>query len=269
MKLRLASSFFLFALSPLAFAHAAVTAPGNCYVGVFGGYGTSNHFNASQFGTAFFAEVVGGPLAVNAFGELNKHNGSFWGAQLGYQAQEIFLNSSQWAFQPAVELEGFSLSKRSFDGILSNNSLRLTEHDFNVLYPMKRTAFLANAILSFNHPCFLIHPYIGFGIGSALIRISNANAAQVNPPEADVNHYNSNSSDATSIFAGQIKLGLSYDIKDCVSIFADYRWLYLANSDFVFGPTVYPAHVETSSWQVKLEDQRYSLVNVGIRLNWS
>jgi opacity protein-like surface antigen len=260
MKLRLASAIFLFSLTPLTYA-------ATIYVGAFGGYGSSNHVDASQHGTAFFIEAMGGPLSVNAFGELNKRNSSFWGAQLGYQAQEIFLNST-WTVEPAVELEGYSLNKRSFEGTFSNNTVRLEEHDFNVSYPMKRTAFLANAVLNFNNPCVLIHPYIGFGIGSALVKISNATSAQINPPEAGINHYNSDSSDTTSTFAGQIKLGLGYDINEYVSIFADYRWLYLANADFVFGSTVYPTHAETSSWQVKLDAQKFHLANVGVRLNW-
>jgi opacity protein-like surface antigen len=128
--------------------------------------------------------------------------------------------------------------------------------------------FLANAVFNFNAPCLVVHPYIGFGIGNAVVRVSDATSTQINPPEEGVNHYNASSSDTNSTFAGQIKLGLSYDINKCISLFAEYRWQYLANTHFVFGSTVYPGHVETSSWQVNLDAQRYNLGNVGIRFNW-
>lgn len=275
MKLRTASSIFLFALTNLTFAsHAPIksataTIPGKFYVGAFGGGGSSNNLDGSQFGTAFFSEAVGGSLSVNAFGQLSNQKRSFFGAQLGYQAQEIFLNSSsQWTLAPAAELEGSFMNKSSFNGTFINNTVRLPEHDFVVSYPMRRTVFLANAVLYFNNSCFLLHPYIGFGLGNAIVKISGASAKQVTPLEEGINHYNTKTSDTSSTFAGQIKLGLSYTIKNCVSLFAEYRWLYLANTPFVFGSTVYPTHVETSSWQVKIDDQRYNLGNVGVRFNW-
>lgn len=275
MKLRISSSIFLFALTTLAFANhtpiksVTVTSPGEFYVGVFGGGSSSNNFGGSQYGTAFFTEASGGPLSVNAFGQLNNQKAAFFGAQLGYQLQDIFLSSSlQWALGFAAELEGYSMNKSSFNGTFVNNTERLPEHDFITSYPMRRTVFLTNAVLNFNHSCFLVHPYIGFGIGNAIARISGASATQVNPLEEGINHYNTNTSDTNSTFAGQVKLGLSYDINKYISFFAEYRWLYLANTHFVFGSTVFPSHVETSSWQVNLNAQRYNLGDVGVRFNW-
>lgn len=272
MKLRLSSSIFLFSLTTLVFASHTPTesAPGKFYIGAFGGGGdSSNYFNANQFGTAFFIQAEGGPLSVNAFGQLNKQKATFFGLQLGYQAPGIFLNSSsQWALAPAIELEGYAIKRRSFSGALINNTERLPEHDFIVSYPMKRTIFLANAVLNFNHSCFPVRPYISFGIGNAIVSISGASATQVSPPEEGVNHYNANSNDTNSTFAGQIKPGLSYDFNEYVSFFAEYRWLYIADTHFVFGSTVYPNHAETSSWQVKLNAQRYNLGSVGVRFNW-
>jgi opacity protein-like surface antigen len=276
MKSYIPSSVLLFALTLPAFANStpikSTTAPaaGKFYVGVFGGGGSSNSFNVNQFGTAYFLELNGGPLAVNAFGNLNSKSVSFFGAQLGYQVQEIVLNSSsQWALEPAVELEGYAMNQNSFGGVLVNNTSRLPEHDFSVSYPISNTVFLANAVINFNNlrvPS--VHPYVGFGIGSGLVRISDANATQVSPPEPGVNHYNASPSDTNTTFAGQIKLGLSYDITKCVSVFADYRWLYIANTHFTFGSTVYPLHAETSNWQVNMDAQKYNLGNIGIRLNF-
>jgi opacity protein-like surface antigen len=270
MKLRIFSSIFLFALTTPVLASHTLTesTPGKIYIGVFGGYGSSDNFNSSQLGTAFFSEAEGGPLSVNAFGQLKSQSASFFGAQLGYLAPEVLISpSSTWTLGPAIELEGYSMSSSSFNGTLINNTVRLAERNFSVSYPMGRTVFLANAVINFNIPCLVVHPYVGLGIGDAIVRISGANSTQVNPPEAGINHFNTNGSDTNSTFAGQIKLGLSYDINSYVTLFADYRWLYLASTHFVFGSTVSPVHVETSSWQVKLDAQRYNLGNIGVRFN--
>ncbi len=274
MKLRISASILLCALTAPVFASPTPTAsataldPGKFYVGAFGGGGSSNQFKASQYGTVFFTEAAGGPLAVNAFGNLKSQSGSFFGIQLGYQTQGIILTpSSQWTLGPAVELEGYSMSSSSFRGTLNNNTDRIDEHDFVVSYPMNRTVFLANAVLNFNNPCFLFHPYVGLGIGDALINISGASAAQINPAEPGINHYNTNGSDSNSAFAGQIKVGFSYDINQYISLFAEYRWLYIASTDFTFGTTVNPVHPPTSSWQVNLGSQEYNLGDIGVRVN--
>lgn len=263
----------LFALSSGVFASETATTvstsmPGKIYIGVFGGTGSSNSFNVAQYGTAFYTEAAGGPLAVNAFGSAGSSSTSFFGAQVGYQAPDVqLIPSATWALAPAIELEGYSTNQTSFDASLNNNTDRLPEHAFNVSYPMTRNVFLFNTVFTLDQPCLLLHPYIGLGIGGAIVRISGADATQVSPPEAGVNHYNSNTSDTDTAFAGQIKLGLSYDINSTVSLFAEYRWLYIAATQFTFGSTVYPAHPATSSWQVSLDPQRYNFGSVGVRVN--
>lgn len=275
MKLRLSSSLFLCALTSQAFANHPVIESttfldsGKFYVGAYGGSGVSNHFDASHFATAYFTEAEGGPLAVDAFGGLNRKSAPFFGVQLGYQAQEIlFSPCSKWTLGVAAELEGYYMNKRTFEGDLINNTDRLPEHDFVVSYPMKKTVFLANAVLNFNHAHFQLHPYIGLGIGSAIVKITDASATQISPPEVGVNHYNADPGDTVSTFAGQAKFGLGYDINQCISLFAEYRWLYLADTHFVLGSTIFPNHTPTSSWQVKLDAQKYHLGNIGIRFNW-
>lgn len=275
MKLRIASAAFLLAFSTISLASpppkdslpARMAAPGKFYVGIFGGGGSSGDFNATQYGTAYLLELQGGPLAVNAFGQLGSQSASYFGGQIGYQVQEIFMNTSSWTLTPAVELEGLSMSNSTFSGTLVNNSARLPEHDFAVSYPMSRNVFLLNGVITFNNPSLIVHPYIGLGIGDALLRISGATATQTNPPEAGVNHYNSNPSDSTTVFAGQFKLGLGYDFNQYVSVFADYRWVYIANSQFTLGSTIFPGHAETSSWQVNMDSQRYNMGDVGVRFS--
>ena len=96
------------------------------YFGVFGGGGSSNHVNLNQYGTAFFPEAVGGPLAVNAFGHTNRRDVGIVGGHIGYQWGDVFLNAfnSQTSFSPAVELEGFYIGKSSFTGHEISNDHR-------------------------------------------------------------------------------------------------------------------------------------------------
>lgn len=273
MKLRLSLSIILLASTAMAVASPVPinsTFSGKFYVGAFGGGGASNNFNATQLGTVFFLESFGGPLSVNAFGRLTNQNGAFFGGQLGYEAPAICLNAcSQWKLKPGAELEGYYMNKNSSTGALINNTTRIPvqENDFRVSYPMDKTVFLINAVLNFNKPCFCFHPYVGLGIGNAIVRISDASAFQANPLDAP-NHYNGNANDTNSTFAGQLKLGLNYDFNRYVSLFAEYRWLYVANTHFVLGSTIAPAHSETTPWQVKLNNQSYNLGNIGLRVNW-
>lgn len=270
---RVTSSVCLLALMGSAFAgHTGVMGTahtkGKLYLGVFGGAGSTQETNVAQYGTAFYTEAQGGPLAVNAFGHKHSQSAGFLGLQLGYQAKDRSLGANTpWTLAPAIELEGYSFSNKTVSGELINNTARLPEHDFVVSYPVSRTVFLTNAVLNFNNPCVLVHPYIGFGIGAALVRISGADASQISPPEVGVNHYNGNDSDTSPTFAGQIKAGLSYDINKCVSVFAEYRWLYMSSTHFIFGSTVYTGHPETSPWQLKVDPQRSNLGAIGIRFN--
>jgi opacity protein-like surface antigen len=188
---------------------------------------------------------------------------------VGYQGHEILLDpKSQWALVPAAELEGYYLGNTSYTGHLINDeATRLDEHDFTVTYPIERGVFLTNAVFNLNIPCYRFHPYVGLGFGAAIVNISGADSLQVSPPEAGVNHYNSSTGDTAPTFAGQVKAGVSYDINDCLSLFAEYRWLYLSTTHFTFGSTVYPGHAVTSSWQVKLDHQNFNMGAVGIRLS--
>ncbi len=278
MKTGLYSAMFFSVLVGSAFAGhpemaapavvAAPVAPAKFYIGGFGGGGSSNRVNATQFATAFFTEDEGGPLAVDAFGHIGGDSVGFGGAQMGYQAQEILLYpDSGWAVAPAFEIEGYAFGNSTFTGDLINNTARLPEHDFAVSYSMKRSVFLTNVVVNLNYPCLLFHPYVGAGIGGAVVKISGADAEQIAPVELGINHYNASTNDTTTAFAGQIKVGLSYDFNDYISVFAEYRWLYIGSTHFNFGSTVYPTHAPTSDWQVLINPQHYNLGSAGIRFN--
>lgn len=254
-------------------SHAGTMGPvvspsGKAYVGVFGGGGGSQSISARQFGTAFFTEAEGGPLAVNAFGTIHSSSAGLVGGQLGYQWSEIPLTLfSSMTLAPAAELEGYYIGKTTFTGHeINNDTTRLPEHDFLSSYPLQTGAFLVNAVANLNlasQPKW--HPYVGAGIGAGILSISNATALQTSPPEEGVNHYNSDTSSSDSAFAAQVKVGLNYQFTDNISVFGEYRWLYVSNTDYLFGSTVYSAHAATSSWAVKLGSQNYNLGAVGLR----
>lgn len=252
-----------------AMGPAQVTATDKIYFGVFGGGGSSNHVSINQYGTAFFTEAVGGPLAVNAFGHTNSRSVGIVGGHIGYQWRDIFLNASsnQASLAPAVELEGYYVGKSSFRGHdINNDTTRLPEHDFLVTYPLKTGVFLANAVLNFNSVNYARwHPYVGAGIGAAVLSIANADSLQVAPLEAGVNHYNGNPNDKVATFAAQTKVGLNFAFSEHLSVFGEYRWLYLADTNFNFGSTVYPTHAPTSSWNANLGSQSYNMGAGGIR----
>jgi hypothetical protein len=272
-KISISTSILLLALTSTAVAKEAeatapLAKPGKVYLGILGGVGSTNSFNANQYGTVFLTEAAGGPLAVNAFGSASSQSAGLLGLQVGYQYQDRLINpGSQWSFAPAFELEGLMFADKTFNGELINNTVRLPERDFIVTYPLKRNVFLINTVFNFSHPGCALRPYVGFGIGGGVVRISGASSNQIQPIEVGVNHYNANASDTDAAFAGQIKAGLGYDVNQYVNVFIEYRWLYLSNTHFTLGSTIVPGHAETSSWQVDLGPQRTNIGTVGVRFN--
>jgi opacity protein-like surface antigen len=241
---------------------------GKIYVGVFGGIASSSSFDVNQFGTAFYTEANGGPLAVNAFGRFKGRSNGFIGGQVGYQWTELSLSPS-WGLVPALELEGYYLGKSTFTGSEVNNiTARLPEHLFVVSYPTKTGVFLTNAVLNLDSNCLgRFHPYVGVGFGGSIASISNAIAAQISPPEPGINHFNSNPSDTAATFAAQAKIGLNFSVFKNLGMFVEYRWLALSSTRYAFGSTVYPGHPETSNWQVKMDPRYYNLGAIGIQLS--
>lgn len=238
------------------------------YLSVFGGGGALSSLSLAQLGTAFYSDTKGGPLAVNAFGQSNSLAEWMVGGSAGYYFPEsaMFLGSL-WSLRPATELEGYYLGQQNLKGEdINNETTRLTEHVFSLTYPMSVGVGLVNAMASFHHEKFARwHPYVAGGIGLAAISISNATSLQKIPLEVGINHYNSDSSDSTGAFAAQAKAGLHFDWTEHVALFAEYRYLYLAGTDYTFGSTVYPQHVATSEWSVKFGSQSYNMGVVGMR----
>lgn len=236
--------------------------PSGIYGGVFGGGGHSSNNSANQTGTAFFPAARGGPLFVNATGNIG---GSAWisGAHIGYGWQGESL-AERWSLAPAVELEGYYL-RSSQNGQLNNPTTRIPEHTFEDSFPMNTGILLANAVLTFKTPYTnKIYPYLGVGAGRAVISVVGANSAQVHPPEPGINHFNANPNASNWASAAQVKAGLRINVTEHWRLLAEYRLLCLSSTNYTFGQTKYVTHVPTTRWNVNLSNMVYNMGGVGV-----
>lgn len=245
-------------------APAASSAAGRgTYLGVFGGGGSRGSSSVSQLGTVFFLEAAGGPLAVNATGQTNSGSVGFGGAHLGYE----------WAYGthllPAVEIEGFYLAGNQQQATLANPTNWLAEHSFDNTFPTRTAVVLANMVVGFRTPYQGITPYIGGGIGAANVSIKGATSTQLAPPEAGINHFNSNSNSSVWTFAAQAKAGARFALGGSGAyLFGEYRYLYVGDANHVFGSTAYLNHAQTSPWTTSFGGTSHHLAAGGVGFNF-
>jgi opacity protein-like surface antigen len=237
-------------------------APGDYYLGIFGGGGHVRNASASQEATVFFPAAAGGLLDVDATGNTGGSAGIV-GMHFGYQWHGWNLEDNTFisTIKPALEMEGYYLANKQH-AYLFNPTDRVPEHFFEDNFPMNTGVMLANTVFSFKTH-YYVDPYIGVGLGTALVSIADATSAQDSPPEYGINHFNSHPDAFKWTFAAQAKFGLRYNITDKLNVFAEYRFLYLNNTDYTFGSTQYPTHVPTSNWHVMIGDMGYGLGSVG------
>ncbi|CAA2142422.1 outer membrane protein [Hyphomicrobium sp. ghe19] len=231
------------------------------YLGAFGGGGFGTATDVNQLGTAFFPEVAGGPLAVNARGRTDSGGVGFVGGQVGYEF-------SHGSVLPAFEIEGLYLANGTRRATLENPTDRLPEHTFDDAFPMSSSVVLANLVVSFPTSYPGVTPYIGGGVGGARVAIDGANSLQTNPAEAGINHFNSGADSSAWTFAAQAKAGVRVALSSNAYVFGEYRYLYVGSVDQIFGPTVYDTHVPTSSWTERFGDTSYHLGTAGIGFNF-
>ena len=237
------------------------------YLGIFGGGGTFSADHLNQTGTALYGPGQGGPLAVNANGSGSTSAIGVGGINFGYQWKKPNDQpESQWGLVPAAEFEGYYLGGTQTGENLNNITNRLPEHDFRVTYPMNTGVLLVNGVLNIgNFYKNKLHSYVGAGIGTAIISISNANSSQTAPTEPGINHYNSNPNASDWTFATQAKAGLLLDLTSYMSIFAEYRFLYLSSSNYTFGSTQYPTHIATTNWSVNISGLCNNIGTIGLQ----
>jgi opacity protein-like surface antigen len=237
------------------------------YIGAFGGRVHSDSNKVSQYGTAYFPELTSiGPLSVIAEGHLNKTSTGFGGIQIGYEWSKP--GCSDWSLAAAGELEAFFFNHKKKGHLINQTVNGLPEHDFSDSFHMNSRVILVNVVLSLNNDCLLgFSPYIGGGIGATRISLYKADSFQVKPIEADINHFNSKRDDSSWAFAAQAKAGLRYNFCQLFHIFAEYRYLYVDASNYIFGATNYPTHVPTSPWNVKVENVHYNAFAIGFQFD--
>ncbi len=243
---------------------------GNVYIGAFGGWGSSDNFDVRQSGVAFFTTPpLLTPLPVDATGDASFSTG-FGGIHIGYEWITPHYKDTlwTWAVVPALEVEGIYFS-HDIDSQVVNVNPRLGFHTFDDSFSAQGGLVLINGVLSFNHINSAWHPYIGLGLGAAILSLSSADSLQVVPPEPLVNHFNSGTSDDDWTFAAQAKAGLRYNISQNFRIFAEYRYLYMGNTNFTFGATRYPTHVETTSWEVDMDSISLNSGAIGIEFSFA
>lgn len=268
LKLALAIIACLVAVPVLAdgvpVTHAGVVeAPSRgIYVSVFGGGGYGGSTDIVQRGTAYFIEAQGGSLAVDAKGNAGGRGVGFVGGQVGYEFSHNAL------MLPALEIEGFYLASGTRSATVNNPTDRLEEHTFDDSFKVNNAVFLANMVLGFRSSYPGVTPYVGVGIGAARVGVTGADSLQIAPPEAGVNHFNSDTSSEAWTFAGQLKAGVRLALGSNAYLFGEYRYLYIGSTDQIFGSTVFPGHAATSAWTVEMDGTSNSLATAGIGLNF-
>lgn len=236
------------------------------YIGGFGGGIYSDSSQVSQLGTAFFPEASGGPLAVIAEGHLNKTSTGFGGVQVGYEWSKPC--NSNLSLAVAGELEALFFKSKKEGHLINETVNGLPEHDFLDSFQMNSSVILTNVVFSLNNSCFFgLSPYVGGGIGATRISLSKADSLQVDPLEADVNHFNSRRDDSNWAFAAQAKVGLRYNFCQMFHVFVEYRYLYVDASNYIFGSTNYTTHAPTSPWNVRIKNANYNAFTVGLQFD--
>jgi opacity protein-like surface antigen len=235
-------------MNPAAEAFGPNTPPGNArgfFTEIFGGVGGSTNGTIVQSGTAF----LNPPLNVQATGSADPHAAYLAGGGIGYEWEGFRLgNNPKWALLPAVEFEGYYLGTRQ-SGLLNNPTPRIPEHlfDFNTSVNI---GVLSSDLLLTLHTPYHIHPYIGGGLGPAIISNNGATSIQLAPAEPGINHFNSSPNASAWSLAVTSRAGLRWDIGHSWYLFAEYKFLFINATDFTFGSTVYPTHPETTPWTV-------------------
>ncbi|MCS6850418.1 MAG: porin family protein [Gemmataceae bacterium] len=226
---------------------ACCAANRNCgfYAGILVGGAVSANDPIVQSGTAFITP----PLAVRASGDAKSRAGVMAGLHLGYQwGEPTVAGDSDWRILPAVEFEAYYLGTRQA-GLLNNPTDRLPEHLFDYRAPLDIAVLMPNLLLTLHTP-YRIHPYVGVGVGAALVSNHGVTSLQLSPPEPGINHFNSDPNASDWAIAATCRAGLRFDLGDSWYLFTEYKFLAIGATDYTFGSTVYPIHPPTSAWSV-------------------
>jgi len=258
-------SSFLFALFCAFGAGACFAADASReqgpYLGLFGGVGSASSTSLRQQGGFYLPGPLGRRVAVDADGRAGSKNVALGGIQAGYEWHRLSFGETRWGLNPAAELEGIYIGKRSSAG-----GLPIDPHILGTQYvtlPMTAGVLLANAVFTLQTPYSnKVFPYVGVGAGVARVSIKGADSA--NPNEPGINHFDSDPNASDSAFAMQFKAGLKGELANNLFLFAEYRYLSISSTRYTFGETL-PPHLPTDSWDVSLGRQNYNIFAVGLQ----
>lgn len=254
----------------------------NFYIGAFGGLSASGNNKVTQSGVAyrFVGQQFQGQttptdedynLFVNVAGRAQAKTGGIAGLHAGYKWGEFQMGKNAgWGMHPAVELEGYYLGTKTSGSLLNpqlepavlpdgtvaaSHSIAAGQHLFGDSFNLNMGVFLVNSVFTLKSPLSeKLLPYVGAGMGVAYNSMSSANSAQIGPYAENspyINHFNSDPNASNSVFAAQAKAGIRAEITDHISLFGEYRYLYISPTSYTFGSTQYPnQHPNTSLWSV-------------------
>ncbi|MGD9895850.1 MAG: hypothetical protein AB7T14_02055 [Candidatus Methylacidiphilaceae bacterium] len=218
------------------------------YFGIFGG---------AAFGMSNGVSALDSPPLFSAGGRATPGTAAVGGIEVGYNFRSFALDSakSYW-LQPAAQFEAFYLGQATESGSLTGGvagSPGMSTNSFGSNLNMG--VFLVDGVAKFVTPIGLV-PYIGGGIGGAYL--ASSGTSFVGPGGADLL---SSGSYAQGAFAGQGLVGLQYNIDKHWSVFAEYKILYIKETQFSYG-------MATGNTMLIKYPEYYNIAIAGLRFNF-
>jgi len=120
----------------------------------------------------------------------------------------------------------------------------------------------------------------GLGIGFSAVTLKDATSFQSSPAPADpgyettkdngggiVNHFNSQSTASNSLIFSQFRLGTKVQLVKNVALRIDARGMYMGESKYVFGSTIYSDHAPTNNWTYTIDPNLTYTITLGLCVN--
>jgi len=118
------------------------------------------------------------------------------------------------------------------------------------------------------------------GAGFTAVTLKNGESLQSGPAPADpgfeattengggvVNHFNSQPNASDNLMFGLFRLGTKIELLENIALRIDARGMYMGESTFVFGSTVYTDHAPTDNWTYKIGTGITYAITVGLRVS--
>ncbi len=219
------------------------------YFGIFGG---------AAFGMSNGVGALNSPPLFSAGGRATPGTAAVAGLQVGYNFRSYALDSakSYW-LQPAAQFEAFYLGQATESGSLSGGLVGVpgsTSSSYQFGSNLNMGVFLVDGVAKFVTPIGLV-PYIGSGIGGAYLASSGTSFA------GPAGNLLSSGSYSQGAFAGQGLAGLQYNLGEHWSLFAEYKILYIKETQFSYGMT------SGNTMLIKYPEY-YNIAIAGLRFNF-